>query len=310
MKKSGVLGATVEGVGVGLRLDLYLVGAFADMSRKRAKKLIDGRCVSVDGRIEHLANRVLAKGQRVEVRPPPEESAPAQPVVNLKLLYRDWPVVAVHKPPGLVSGQTKDDRRPHAEKLARAQHGGSLRLLHRLDRDTSGVLLLASNDQGAKALLEDFRNREISKSYLAIASGSCPEHFSEVCHLKEASNSSVVVVKAGGMRAETHFTTLARAPGYSLVRAKPVTGRMHQIRVQLSKLGHPIIGDALYGGAPAVESGTKSMAVPRQMLHAHAIGFTHPSSGVFTQVVSPLPDDFLKLLVFIFGESAIKLTAP
>lgn len=310
MKKSGVLGATVEGVGVGLRLDLYLVGAFADMSRKRAKKLIDGRCVSVDGRIEYLANRVLAKGQRVEVRPPPEESTPVAPVINLKVLYRDWPVVAIDKPPGLVSGQTKDDKRPHAEKLARSQHGGSLRLLHRLDRDTSGVLLLASDEAGAKALLADFKNREISKSYLAIAAGSCPESFSDVCHLKEASNSSVVVVKAGGMRAETHFTTLARAPGYSLVRAKPVTGRMHQIRVQLARLGHPIIGDAIYGGAAAVESGSKSLAVPRQMLHAQAIGFNHPSSGVFTQVVSPLPEDFLKQLIFIFGEGALKLTTP
>ena len=192
------------------------------------------------------------------------------------MIYRDETILAVNKTAGLPSGPTKDPRRPHAQALVEAAAGERLTLLHRLDRDTTGVLLFARTPEAAERMLAAFRGREVEKVYLALVSGRTQPAFEDVCHLREAPGSRVEVVRSGGMRAETSFRTLAFAEGHSLVEARPRTGRMHQIRVQLARLGHPIVGDALYGGAAAIRVGGREVAVPRQMLHALRVGFPHP----------------------------------
>lgn len=299
MSKGGRRSSTVERKGAGERLDLWLTAAFPDLSRKRAKKLIDAGSVSVNGRIEKMASRLVAAGERIEFAE--EDKAPAEKPPKLKALYMDDWLVALDKPPGLVSGPTKDQSRPYAEKLAKTAFGNELTLLHRLDRDTSGVLLFGRTRAANAALLEAFKKREIEKRYLALCAGRTQAQFSDVCHLKEVEGSRVVVAHSGGVRAETDFTTIATAHGWSLVEARPKTGRMHQIRAQLARLGHPIAGDGVYGGAAAVVRGCEEFLVGRQLLHARHLAFTHPGTGVRIEIGSPVPEDFKSAVEFLFG---------
>jgi 23S rRNA pseudouridine1911/1915/1917 synthase len=290
----------VEGREAGGRLDLFLAASVPGLSRKQAKKLIDGRCVAVNGRIEPMASRELRSGEEVAVRFPPAEAArPAES--SPAVIYRDESILAVNKPPNLPSGPTKDPRRPHAQALVERAEGERLTLLHRLDRDTTGVLLFAREPEAAERMLASFRGREVEKVYLALVSGRTEPAFEDVCHLREAPGSRVEVVRSGGMRAETSFRTLAFAEGHSLVEARPRTGRMHQIRVQLARLGHPIVGDALYGGAAAIRAGGREVAVPRQMLHALRVGFPHPGRQERREIAAEPPEDFLSVVEALFG---------
>ncbi len=280
----------------GVRLDLFLVEAVPGLSRKRAKRLIDGKRVAVDGRIEPMASRVLRGGERVDADLA-EEVSPAPPP-EVAVLYEDAECVAVDKPPGLPSGPTRDPARNHAAALAERRFGRRLTLLHRLDKDTSGVLLLGKEQGFSAALLDDFRHRRVEKRYLALVRGPLPESFEVVSHLKEGEGDRMLAVRSGGSRAETAFRVLAQAPGYALVEASPRTGRTHQIRVHLAQRGHPILGDGLYGGDAAVGGAP----VPRQMLHARALTFRHPISGGEVRIEAPVPEDFRSVARAIFGD--------
>lgn len=294
--------AKVDARSAGARLDLWMVSSFPEMSRKKAKKLIDAGAVSINGRIEKMASRAVAAGEKVEFVDEPK--AAAEKPVRLRAIYADEWVVAIDKPPGLVSGPTKDVDRPHAEKIAKRQFGNELTLLHRLDRDTSGALLFGRTKGANTALLEAFKKREIEKRYLAVCAGKTKAEFSDVRYLKEVGGSRVVIVNSGGMRAETDFTTLATVDGWSLVEARPKTGRMHQIRAQLANLGHPIAGDAIYGGAAVVGEGGQRAA--RQMLHAWRVAFAHPGNGERLEIVCPPPEDFREVVEALFGGAVLK----
>jgi 23S rRNA pseudouridine1911/1915/1917 synthase len=300
--------ATTDRRDNGTRLDLFLIKAVSDLSRKRAKRLIDEHRVSVNGKIEAMASRLLKEGERVEVRFPEESAASGKAKAEapkVGILYRDAHFVAVDKGPGLPSGPTRDPGRRHAQTAAEETTGQRLTLLHRIDRDTTGILLLARTKAFAEELLDAFKTRRVEKTYLAIVSGRTPESFEDVCHLKEVAGGRVAVVQSGGMRAETAFRTLAVShlpgEGHSLVEAHPHTGRMHQIRAQLSRRGYPILGDSLYGGSPAVRVKAGELAVPRQMLHARRIAFVHPATGQRMEIESPIPEDFYKIMEALFG---------
>ena len=302
MKPAELFNARVEKEGEGLRLDLFMVASFTQVSRKRAKKLIDARLVRVDGRIEQMASRLLKCGEEISFSIPPAERGEA-PVEGpkLELLYNLWPVAAFYKPPGLVSAPTRDSSRDNAEKQGRELLGNNLRLLHRLDRDTSGVLLFAQDERGAKAMLEAFRCREVKKVYLAVVGGNTADSFDLTDHLKEVPNSRVAIVRSGGMKAETAFRTLARNADFSLVEARPRTGRMHQIRVQLAAHGHPVVGDSLYQGAALAGEGGIIRTVERQMLHSWITGFRHPGTSAWTEVASHPPRDFMEVVKHLFN---------
>jgi RluA family pseudouridine synthase len=279
----------------GLRLDLFLAGAFAGLSRKQAKHLVDNRRVSVDGRIESMASRILRGGERVEVILPERRERPAPP--GIAVLYEDEQCLAIRKPPGLASGPTRDPGRVHAARLAEELSGRPLTLLHRIDKHTSGVLLLAKTGEFAGALTRAFRERTVRKTYLALVRGSPPGVFEVVSHLREGEGGRMRSVRSGGARAETRFFTLAHRGGHALLEACPRTGRTHQIRVQLAHSGYPILGDSLYGG----EASVKGYPVPRQMLHAWSLAFLHPGLGREVRVQDPPPEDFLEIARAIFG---------
>ncbi len=312
----------------GTRLDLFIVAKARDMSRKKAKKLIDTRRVSVDGRIESMASRTLKAGERIEVRLPDEEKTHAP---TIEIIHDEPAFIAVAKGPGLPSGPTQDPKRLHAQKLAEAKLDTRLTLLHRIDRDTSGLLLMARDKEFTAALLDAFRTREVEKRYLAIVSGCPPQSFEDVCRLKEVSGGKVAVVRNGGMKAQTTFETLVSVGGASLVLAKPHTGRMHQLRAQLARRGYPVLGDSLYGGTASIRVGAaksaksgraksnrgkkgrervskfREVSVERQMLHAWKIAFVHPLTGERVELTCAPPADFIRTMTALFAKKAPKL---
>jgi RluA family pseudouridine synthase len=304
MSRKRIVSAPRKGVRVllvdrreeGSRLDLFLVTALPQLSRKQAKRLIDGKLVAVDGRIEAMASRQLRRGDRVEVQdqePRREDSLPTLPVV-----YEDDHCLAVDKPPGLPSGPTRDPKRPHAAQLADAQSDRNLVLLHRLDKDTSGVLLLAKSREFATALNDAFKQRLVDKLYLALVCGRRPNAGTVTSHLREGEAGHMHTVRSGGVKAVTELRPLAGTGEVWAVEARPHTGRTHQIRVHLSQAGCPILGDPLYGGGARV--GTQR--VPRLMLHASRLAFDHPATGKRLEIVAPLPEDFCSVARAALGE--------
>lgn len=216
----------------------------------------------------------------------------------IDIIYQDEDILVINKPPGLPSQPTPDPKRASVLSLLQNQLPNTkIFLHHRLDRDTSGVLLFGINPRANKPLTNIFRDHQIEKTYLALAkinpSIPCPEQWTVVNHMAPVKDHRqkimrMVLVNKGGWRAETHFKLLRTVKDFCYVEAKPVTGRTHQIRVHLACDKRPILGDNLYGG--------KSTLVPRMMLHAHQLQLKHPISGALMEFTAPLPTDFQKIL--------------
>lgn len=220
------------------------------------------------------------------------------------ILYEDDWVLAVNKPSGLLSQGTRDPNRDHLiAALTRFLEDRDglppyLAMHHRLDLDTSGVLILAKHKKANKGLSQSFQKREVGKHYVALSTSpkgaNLPEFFEN--HLKLEKKSSgekpkMIAVHAGGDYAKTSFEILERASSIIKVRASLHTGRRHQIRAHLSQLGAPILGDTLYSG-PEQLGGTR---IARVMLHALQLSITHPVTGATLEIEAPLPDDFTSL---------------
>ncbi|PKN11709.1 MAG: RluA family pseudouridine synthase [Deltaproteobacteria bacterium HGW-Deltaproteobacteria-4] len=286
--------ATAQGV----RLDRYLVGAIAPISRKTIKRALDSGQVFVDGRSVVRAGIVLQGGERIELTVDGE--APSFVVPQLSILWQDENLLAINKPAGLPAHPTVSGR-PNALDLVSAlfaENAGMTRpiLLHRLDADTTGLLLFALTRVANFSLSSQFSEHRIEKTYLALVSGTPPEHFTVSNHLKAGVRGRTVSVASGGLAAQTDFATLACHDGVALVVARPRTGRTHQIRVHLAGLGFPLLGDILYGGMAVLPLVTGSIPLPRHLLHALSLSMIHPHSGQRQTLSAPLPADFLVVL--------------
>jgi len=209
------------------------------------------------------------------------------------ILFEDQYLIAIDKPPGLPTQPTVDKSRPSALSLLEKQLPQTkIYLHHRLDRDTTGVLLFSKSSAANKPLTEMFKNHAFEKTYLMWTKKSAnpPEtkawtidNF--LAPVKKGSRiERMVVVKSGGWHALTHFEWLEESSFGYLIKAQPKTGRTHQIRVHTALSKRPILGDFLYGG--------KSSEVPRMMLHAASLEFSHPITGISMKIESPLPKDF------------------
>lgn len=230
----------------------------------------------------------------------------AAPAVEIPILYEDDDLLAVDKPAGMVVHPAY--RHPDgtlfdavaARQLARAE--GRPCLLHRLDRDTSGVVLLAKTERARQALVRQFEQRRVRKWYLALVCGQPVDRQGEVCQRlrRDTADRRLVIVAADGQEAVTRYEVLAMDARWSLLLAEPHTGRTHQIRVHLAWLGHPIVGDVAYGGGPpnnAGSAGSPDAAWPRrQLLHAWSVSVRHPATGAPLRIQAPLPADMATLL--------------
>jgi len=289
----------------GERLDRVVAAHCKDLSRTRVQELIEATLVLLDGRGAKGSHRVHG-GERitVEAQPRPPMRAEAESI-PLDVIYEDDDVVAVNKPAGMTVHAGAGNPRGTLVNalLGRGQtlsQGGDLLrpgIVHRLDKDTSGIILVAKNDAAHAKLGEAFRLRTVKKTYIALVEGLLKEERGRIefaigrdpkRRVRMTARRSAVLADA--REARTDWRVLARIDTTTLVEVQLHTGRTHQIRVHFSALHHPVVGDTLYGAAPDLNVGQTTLApLGRNFLHAARLGFAHPGSGVWIDLRAPLP---------------------
>ena len=285
----------------GKRLDQALHEQLPEFSRARLQDWIKSGRVLVNG-APARPSRILHDADRIEVEPaelPPLHAEPE--AIPLRVLYEDPDFVAIDKPAGMVvhagagvhTGTLVNALLSRFESLSAL--GGELRpgIVHRLDRFTSGVILVAKNDAAHRALAAQFAGRQVEKTYLALVHGSVKADSGRIekpIARDPRHRTRMTARLARGRAAWSQYRVLRRLPGFTFLEVRIGTGRTHQIRVHLSAIGHPVAGDPLYG-APA---GNSQPPRERFFLHAHRIRFQHPFSGQPVEIVSQLPDDLTR----------------
>ncbi len=292
----------------GWRLDHFLKWRIARLSRTRVQMVIGEQIQFADGRRVRPASRVRA-GEVIRLDRP----APVEPEVprHFEILAEDQTFMAIDKPAGLpMHTSAKFYRNTLTAVLRERFPNEPMQICHRLDRETSGVLLVARTAQAASQLKQAFALRRVQKTYVALVHG-CPEPQTGVIDqpmkLLDTPTHLMMGVSGDGLPARTRYHVLQQLGAYSLVQAEPETGRQHQIRVHLAFLGHPIVGDKLYRASEAdfmayCDNGLseelllKFDGLPRHALHAQSLTFPHPVTGQAITVQSPLPSDLIDFM--------------
>jgi 23S rRNA pseudouridine1911/1915/1917 synthase len=278
----------------GERLDVFLARSAG--SRAAAQRLIAAGRVQVDG--EPRAKRhTVAAGERVTIAPADEAPAPAVPAARYAVAYEDEHVLVIDKPAGVVVHPAQGhEQGTLAQALAGRAAGGEdpLRagIVHRLDRDTSGLLVVARTEAAHAALKEQMRRREITREYVALVEGRPGARAGTIdapLGRDRRVRTRVSTETDEPRPAVTHFEVERPLPGFTLLRVRLETGRTHQIRAHLRAIGHPVAGDREYGRAGL-------LGLDRQFLHAEHLAFRHPVTGEDVDLRSPLPDDLSKAL--------------
>ena len=283
------------------RLDVFAAEA-ADITRSRAGALIREGCVLVNGSQQAKAGCKLRAGDRVTVRIPEAEPASIEAEdIDLDILYQDADVAVVFKPSGMVVHPAAGNERgtlvnallKHLDNLSGI--GGEIRpgIVHRIDKDTSGLLLVVKNDRAHVSLSDQIRAHSVHRAYQAIVIGNLrdDEGFVDAPIGRHPTDRKRMAVVSGGREARTNWRVLERLRGATLIEARLTTGRTHQIRVHMASIGHPVLGDPVYGPkkSPYPVAGG-------QLLHAFQIGFVHPVTGEEMRFTSPPEPRFLEWL--------------
>lgn len=296
-----------DDISSGMRLDLFLSSQFREYSRSFLAKLINDGMVSVDGE-NRRCSWIVRPGNQIEIAFP-EQNKLAQPEdIELDVLYEDEDLVVVNKQPGLVvhpgngnADGTLVNAMLHYVNTAEFEDMNDEEarpgIVHRLDKDTSGALIVAKNQKTADAMKASFAKQAVRKTYLAIVDGKLAQSSGSIelpIGRHPAIRTKWAIVREHGKFAWTEYTLVAYSSKYnvSLVKIRLHTGRTHQIRVHFSAFGNPVLGDRLYGHAHA----GLPCDVPRQMLHAWRIAFEHPTDGRPVRITAPLSSDFLNVL--------------
>ena len=287
----------------GERLDRAIAASLPELSRSRVQSLLEAGHVQVDGRPGRPALR-LKGGETVEVSvPPPEPAIPEPEDLPLTVLHEDRDLLVLDKPAGLVVHPAAGHARGtlvnallhHVSGLSGV--GGVLRpgIVHRLDKETSGCLVVAKNDAALQALQRAFQERTVEKTYLALVHGQPPDTGRlETLHARHPRDRKRFTGRAKtGKSAVTTWRVRSRLHGAALLEVGLETGRTHQIRVHLSEMGHPLLGDALYGGTRKGDARVKAVQnrLGRQALHAWKLVFPHPRTGKPVRCEAPVPAD-------------------
>ena len=293
----------VEGGAEARRLDQWLAGKLPELTRSRIQALAKaGHLTDGEGRAITKLSAAPQPGMVLVLTLPPAAPVDILPEpIPLDILYEDADMIALHKPAGLVVHPACGHR--HGTLVNALLHhcpdlkgiGGEKRpgIVHRLDMDTSGVMVVAKHEYAHRALVETFAMHRLIKEYVAIVHGVPPLEgtLENLIGRSPFHRQKMAVVKTNGRRAVTHWAREATLPGgVSRVRCRIETGRTHQIRVHLASLGTPIVGDALYG-KPALDR-RLSVVPARQLLHARRLQLPHPMSGVQMDFIAPPPEDF------------------
>lgn len=304
---------TIEATHAGRRLDRTVTELAEGLSRAHVQRLIEEGEITVNGAVVKAGQKVKA-GEIVVVTVPPPRATDLRPeAIPLTVVYEDATVLVIDKPAGLVvhpapghaNGTVVNAVLAHAPEVAM---NGTLRpgIVHRLDKETSGLLVVAKTDAARAALVEQFAERRVHKEYLALVQGYPPAELRIDLPLgRDPLNRQRMAVAPNGRAAVTEVATIESLAGYSLVCARPRTGRTHQIRVHLAFRGHPIVGDTTYGGARRIErrptghSARRRLDLERHFLHATRIGFMVPETGLWREFESPLPAELNAVLAWL-----------
>ncbi|HEV3006124.1 MAG TPA: RluA family pseudouridine synthase [Pirellulales bacterium] len=299
-----------------VRFDWFLAQQFPRYSRTYLRQVINAAAAKVDGKRVKASHRVRAGERITVVLPELPREGPEPADIPLEILYEDAALAAINKPPGMVVHPGKGNWRGtlasalqfHFDRLSTV--GGPTRpgIVHRLDRDTSGVIVVAKNDRAHKALADQFEARTVVKEYFAIVVGR-PDRDRDVINLPigfHPNQREKMAIRPGdpaSRPAQSFYEVIERFDGFSAVRVLPKTGRTHQIRVHLAAIGCPVLCDRAYGGRARLTLGdvrrapeNDELLLDRQALHARRLLLKHPDTGQPLELVAPLPSDLTRVL--------------
>ena len=302
MSENGLQRLTVSPEEAGVRIDKYLAEQLPDITRSYLQKLLKDGSVQMNGKPVKTSTKTVA-GAVIELTiPEPEEPEILPEDIPLDILYEDSDVILINKPKDMVvhpaaghyTGTLVNALMYHC-KGDLSGINGVLRpgIVHRIDKDTTGVLIICKNDKAHNALAEQLKEHSITRKYRAIVCGNLKEDEGTVdapLGRHPQDRKKMAIVRTGGKRAVTHYRVLERFGNYTYIECQLETGRTHQIRVHMASLGHPLLGDEVYG---RVKSPFK---LEGQTLHAMVLGFIHPTTGEYMEFEAPLPEYFEKLL--------------
>jgi 23S rRNA pseudouridine1911/1915/1917 synthase len=298
----------------GNRLDAYLASQIDGWSRARLQRLIENEDVLVNGKTSKPSYK-LRENDEVEVEliaPATDAFAPEN--IPIEIVYEDEALVVVNKPAGLVvhpaasmpSGTLANALAYHFQNLPGGGTGVRPGLVHRLDRDTSGLLVVAKNESALENLSDQFRDRTVYKSYVALVHGRMEANSGKIDQplARDPANRTRMAVVRGGRNSLTLYRVRRGFNRFTLLDVELKTGRTHQIRVHLAWLKHPVVGDESYGGGrdntiQDARLRARVRSLNRQFLHAEKLGFTHPKTGEFVKFESPLPGELSELLAVL-----------
>ena len=290
----------------GARLDHFLAGQKVGVTRSRLQRLITEGFVLVNGRSARPARKVRAGDTVFLSIPPPQKLDLLPQLLPLDIVFQDENIVVIDKPAGLSvhPGPGHPDRTLVNALLAHCPDikgiGWAIRpgIVHRLDKDTSGLLVVAKTEEAHQDLAAQFKDHSVTKGYLALATGVIEPSQGQIDApiARDPRHRKRMAVVVGGREARTRYRALELLDGYSLLELYLETGRTHQVRVHLAFLGHPLLGDAVYG--------KRSPLLGRHFLHAHHLGFRHPWSGEPVEFRSALPDDLRQVIQGLKREAA------
>ena len=300
---------------VGSRLDLFLSRMSLELSRNQVQRLIDNNCILVNDKPQKSSYKLRSKDQiQVFVPPPPPVQLQPEPL-TLDVVFEDDHLIVVNKPPGLVVHPATSHRTStlvhgllyHCDHLA--DLGGPLRpgIVHRLDKDTSGIIVVAKDDSTYRHLSKQFKRKLVYKEYSALVYGRLPHSAGQFTDpiRRHPKNRKKMGIMAGGREAFTFWWLELLFGEVSLVKVVIKTGRTHQIRVHFAHAHHPVVGDATYGGKKRVKAVQNHLLrarlskIKRQMLHARRLSLVHPVTGETLDWSAPLPEDMSELLEFL-----------
>ena len=286
----------------GERLDVFLSGQIEDLTRSRIQKLISEGSITVNG-LSAKANTKLKSGDRVEVEiPEPKETEIVAEEIPLDIVYEDEHMLVVNKAQGMVVHPAAGNYSGTLVNALMAYCGDTLSgingeirpgILHRIDKDTSGLLLVAKNDTAHTGLSQQIKEHSLTREYIALVYGNIKTDSGTIdapIGRDEKDRKKMTITEKNSKNAVTHFFVEERFDKYTLVRCRLETGRTHQIRVHMSKNGHPIVGDPVYGRKK------EEFKLNGQLLHAFKVGYIHPVSGEYMEFTRELPEYFSEVL--------------
>lgn len=296
----------VDGENKGIRLDAFVASNLDGISRTNIKRLIEEGNITVNGNVPKVSYKTQENDEIIVEIPEAKELDIKAQDIPVEVVYEDKDIIVVNKPKGLVvhpANGNWDGTLVNAImaicKDSLSGIGGEIRpgIVHRLDKDTSGLLIIAKNDEAHLNMSNQIKDREVKKIYYALVRGVVPENEATINMPigRSSKDRKKMAVTKDGKEAITHFKVIERFPKYTLLEVKIDTGRTHQIRVHLSEIGYPVVGDEVYS------NGKNEFGVHGQLLHAKSLDFKHPITEKQMHLEAELPEEFSNVLKRLRG---------